>query len=126
MKAFKPGLSALVVFAGLVGSAQAQGLAGGYAAYPGGGSNAGYYSINGGFGNYGLPGSNPNYRGYGLSGYGPGSNLNGYFTASPNPYGGRVQNNMGGLMNTIQQQTGKRGGYRNNSSYGVSQPRPVR
>jgi len=123
MNALKPCFAALLLILGLTTVAQAQ-----YAPYPGVGTgqinyNQSYYSINGGFGNYGLPGAYPGYQGYGFSGYGPGSQVGAYFTATPNPNGGKVSNNMGGLINSIKQQTGKPGSYRNSSRTAVSQNR---
>jgi hypothetical protein len=80
MKALKPSLAMLVVFAGITSEVSAQGVASGsasqgFASYPGAGTPQDYYSINGGFGSYGLPGSYPNYQGHALSGYGPGASL---------------------------------------------------
>jgi hypothetical protein len=128
MKVLKPSFAAIVLIVGLSSAAQAQGVvAGGYATYPGAGTIQDYYTVTSGFGNYGLPGAYPNYSGYGLSGYGPGANLGEYFTATPNRNIGRVSNNMGGLMNSIKQQTGKPGSYRNNAAnYGVSPNRRAR
>ena len=133
MSALKSGLAVLVVVAGLSGSAHAQQIGnvygtGGFAAYPGAVANQanygqGYYAINGGFGNYGLPGGYPNYAGYGFSGYGPGSSVGGYFQPVNRP---QTYNNMGGLINTIQSQTGKPGSYRPNNRNGVSRSYPAR
>jgi hypothetical protein len=107
MKALMPGLVALVILSGFSTSAQAQRFVGGFgnggvAISPGIGVTSGYY---GGYGNYG--------------GYGRGYYSNPYYNYNvPQTY-----NNMGGLMNTIRQQTGKPGSYRYSSNYGVTRTR---
>jgi hypothetical protein len=122
MHTMKFGLVALVLVAGISSSAHAQG----FATSSGVGYASGYYIPYGGFanpsgglGNYALPGAYPYYGGYGYSGSIPGVNP-GYITTFPNPYGGRVSSDMGGLMNSIRQQTGRPGSYRTGSNFGVS------
>ena len=107
MSAVKSGLVALALVAGISTSAHAQGFATSY----GSGYASGYYGPSVGFGNYAIPGAYPYYGGYGYSGSIRGVNP-GYVSSFPNPNGGRVSNNMGGLMNTIRQQTGRSNSYR--------------
>ena len=120
MSALKPGIAALVVLAGLSGPARAQNFVGG-GTYPGAGSNLAFYQFNGGFGNFGQPAIYPNYPGYGGVGYGARSR--GYYSVLPYVNAPKTYNNMGGLMSTIQQQTGKPGSYRNSPYTGVSRIR---
>ena len=121
MTALKPGLAALVVLVSPVRLRPTPRRrpslygTGGFAGYPGGGATTRGLTARAttrstaGFGNYGLPGARTRImRGYGLSGYGPGANVGGYFQSVHRTPPG-VYNNMGGLMSTIKQQTGKSG-----------------
>jgi hypothetical protein len=112
MSAVKSSLVALVLLMGLSTSAHAQY----FATSSGAGFNNGYtagYGYSGGYGNYAVPGVAPYYGGFGGYGYGPRVYQPGYVTTFPNYNGARTYNNLGGLMNTIQQQTGRPGSYRN-------------
>ena len=105
------GLAALLLLLGLSSAAQAQGLGAnrGFVGQPRAGVGSNPYSFNGGFGDTGVPGFSPNFNSYG---YGRGPSFNGYSNVRPSPNGGRMANNMNGLIGTIQQQTG-RSSYRN-------------
>ncbi len=116
MSAWKSGFGAIMVVAVLSDSVQAQKSP----VYPGTGVNTGYYTTSSGYGNYGLPGAYPYYSGYGFSGYGPGANLGAYFSDSRSPNAPMTYNNMGGLMNTIRQQTGRSKSDRAGSRFGTS------
>jgi hypothetical protein len=109
MSAFKTGLAALILVAGISQSAPAQVIVGGYGnrgigSYNGFGYSSGYY---GAYGNYGR------YRGN-------------YYNPYRYAYVPQTYNNMGGLMNAIRQQTGRPGSWQTYPNYGVSRGRRFR
>ncbi|WP_435010299.1 hypothetical protein P12x_001551 [Tundrisphaera lichenicola] len=131
MTVLKSSLVALALIAGMSDLANAQSFSSavtnnGFATFPGAGISDGYYDVNGGFGNYGLPGTYPNYSGFGLSGYGPGTDLSAYFSASRPNTGPQTTNAMGGLIGTIQKQTGRGNSYQINGMNGVVHRRRAR
>jgi len=139
MSAPKPGLAALLLLTGLAGSAPAQGVVAGSVVpngfaggYPGAAVGPGYYGVATGYGSFGLPGGYPGYAGNPLSGYGPGVGFNTYHGGPPHSGGPirsiapQTRNDLGGLMNTIQRQTGPTNSYGAGSSFGVARRRRVR
>ena len=126
MSTLNSGMAALVLIAGLSGTAQAQRFVGGgatnagVATFPGGGTTLDFGMFNGGYGNFGQPAIYPNYPGHG---YGSGRYAGGYYSTLPSVNAPVMYNNMGGLMGSIKQQTGKPGSYRNSPYGGVARPR---
>ncbi len=122
MTSWKIGLGALVLSAGFAASTQAQGFVGGYPGFGVGGVGGGY-GYSSGFSSYGQPG----FAGNSSSGYGPGLPFNNYYARTSVPYvGPQTGNNLGGLMNSIRQQTGRPGSYSYGSNYGVARRRRAR
>ncbi len=116
MSPWKAGLAALIALAGLSGSARAQN----FAAYSAGAYSNGY---SGGYGNYAVSGPNPYYGGTGVYGVGPRGYARNYGRTSPNLNAPLTSNNLGGLMGTIRQQTGRSGGYRRGPNAGMGRGR---